>query len=170
MTDSAKPAARRLSHEVIMECDGRTVGRTRNETTVRLLGAGGTTFEIATDEGSYPHGGDASAPSPLALFSASLVTCLMVQIKQFAKRLKIDVRDVHAKARLHWIAEVEGRGPYVSQPVGFAIDIDVDSDASVADLIALIAAAKRGCFVEQTLTRSNTIAHRLKVGDDWIDV
>ncbi len=169
MIDAPDPA-RKLSHEIIMECEGRTVGKTRNETKVTLLGPGGTTFEIATDEGSYPHGGDATAPSPLALFSASLVTCLMVQIKQFAKRLRIDVRDVHAKARLHWIAEVEGRGPYVSQPVGFSIDIDIDSDAPTADIRALVEAARKGCFVEQTLARANDIKHRLKVGDDWIDV
>jgi uncharacterized OsmC-like protein len=170
MTDTPGGSPRRLSHEVIMECEGRTVGRTRNETVVTLLGQGGTRFEIATDEGSYPHGGDASAPSPLALFSASLVTCLMVQVKQFARRLKIEVRDVHARARLHWLAETEGRGPYVSRPVGFSIDLEIDSDAPTASIVELIAAAKQGCFVEQTLARPNTIAHRLKVGDGWIDV
>ena len=169
MSDSPQPP-RRLSHEIIMECEGRTVGKTRNETKVTLLGAGGTTFEIASDEGSYPHGGGATAPSPLALFSASLVTCLLVQIKQFARRLRIEVRDVNARARLHWIAEVEGRGPYVSQPVGFTIDLDIDSDAPTERITELIAAAKMGCFVEQTLARPNDIKHRLKVGDDWIDV
>lgn len=170
MAEREKPEGRRVSHEVVMECVGRTVGRTRNETTVRLLGAGGTTFEIATDEGSYPHGGDASAPSPLALFSAALVTCLMVQVKQFAKRLRLDVRDVRASARLHWIAEMEGRGPYESRPVGFSIDLEVDGEATTDELVRLIDAAKRGCFVEQTLARSNEITHRLKVGDDWIEV
>lgn len=170
MTDATKSGARKLSHEVIMECEGYTVGKTRNETTVRLLGPGGTTFKIATDEGGYPHGGDATAPSPLALFSASLVTCLLVQVKQFAKRLKIEVRDVRAKARLHWVAETEGRGPYVSQPVGFSIDLEVDSDAATDEIIELIAAAKKGCFVEQTLAQPNVIAHRLKVGDSWLDV
>ena len=170
MTDVNQSNPRKLSHEVIMECEGRTVGKTRNEVTVRLLGAGGTTFEIASDEGSYPHGGDASAPSPLALFSAALVTCLLVQVKQFAKRLKIDIRDVQAQARLHWVAETEGRGPYVSHPVGFSIDLDIDSDAPTDEIVALIAAAKKGCFVEQTLAQANDIAHRLKVGDGWIDV
>ena len=169
-TDASQAKLRKLSHEVVMECEGRTVGKTRNETTVRLLGPGNTTFKIASDEGSYPHGGDASAPSPLALFSASLVTCLLVQVKQFAKRLKIEVRDVHAKARLHWVAETEGRGPYVSRPVGFSIDLEVDSDAPTDDIVSLIAAAKKGCFVEQTLAQSNDIAHRLKVGDHWLDV
>lgn len=170
MSDGKQLNPRKLSHEVVMECEGRTVGKTRNETTVRLLGPGGTTFEIASDEGSYPHGGDASAPSPLALFSASLVTCLLVQVKQFAKRLRIDVRDVQAKARLHWVAEMEGRGPYVSRPVGFSIDLEVDSDAPTDEIIKLISAAKKGCFVEQTLARPNSIAHRLRVGDHWLEV
>ena len=170
MSENPTEGVRKLSHEVTMECEGRTVGRTRNETSVTLLGAGGTTFEIATDEGSFPHGGDASAPSPLALFSASLVTCLLVQVKQFARRMRIDIRDVHARARLQWIAETEGRAPYVSRPVGFSIDLDVDSDAPTDEIVALIAAAKQGCFVEQTLARPNIIAHRLKVGDGWIDV
>jgi uncharacterized OsmC-like protein len=170
MAEREGPEGRRLSHEVAMECFGRTVGQTRNETTVRLLGTGGTSFEIATDEGSYPHGGDASAPSPLALFSAALVTCLLVQVKQFAKRMRLDVQEVRASARLEWIAEMEGRGPYESRPVGFSIDLEIDGEATTDERVRLIDAARKGCFVEQTLARPNEIAHRLKVGDGWIDV
>jgi len=34
----------------------------------------------------------------------------------------------------------------------------------------LIAAAKKGCFAEQALTLPCEIGHRLKVGDDWVEV
>ena len=170
MSEQQTPAApRKLSHEVVMEVEGHTVGRFRNETTVRLLGEGGGTFEIATDEGKFPHGGDGSAPPPLAYFAAALVTCLMVQVKAFARRMRIDIRGVRAFNRCQWRAEMEGRGPYVSHPVAFSIDLDIDSDASTEDLLRLIDAAKKGCFVEQTLAVSNDIRHRLKVGDGWVD-
>jgi hypothetical protein len=39
----------------------------------------------------------------------------------------------------------------------------------LADRLRLIEAAKRGYFVEQTLTRPNAIAHRLKDGEVWVD-
>ena len=35
---------------------------------------------------------------------------------------------------------------------------------------ALINAAKKGCFLEQTLGQANTIRHRMKVDDGWVDV
>jgi len=112
MSEQQTPAApRKLSHEVVMEVEGHTVGRFRNETIVRLLGEGGGTFEIATDEGKFPHSGDGSAPPPLAYFAAALVTCLMVQVKAFARRMRIDIRDVKASNRCHWRADFDGRGP-----------------------------------------------------------
>jgi len=34
----------------------------------------------------------------------------------------------------------------------------------------LIAAAKKGCFIEQTLGQKNIINHKLRDGDSWVDV
>ena len=34
----------------------------------------------------------------------------------------------------------------------------------------LIETAKRGCFIEQTLGVPNTIRHRMKTPDGWLDV
>ncbi len=70
----------------------------------------------------------------------------------------------------HWQLQQSGRDPYVSEPVGITIDIEAESEAPVEDLQRLIAAAKQGCFAEKALTQIVPIDHRLKVGDDWIDV
>ena len=63
-----------------------------------------------------------------------------------------------------------GRNPYETEPIGFNLDIELDTDAQLDDQKKLIDAAKKGCFIEQTLGQSNNIGHRLKIGDDWIDV
>ena len=33
-----------------------------------------------------------------------------------------------------------------------------------------IEAAKKGCFIDQTLSVANDVSHRLKVGDDWVEI
>ena len=94
----------------------------------------------------------------------------MTQMRAFAKRLRVPVDNVEIHARLHWEAEQVGREPYVGAPVGFHLDIEVESEASTDDVKRVIAAARKGCFVETTLERTNEITHRLKVGDDWVDI
>ena len=125
-------------------------------------------FELATDEGPF-HGGDGTAPPPLALFTAALTGCLMTQIRAFAKRLKIEIRGLEVGARLHWKGEQEGNAPYVTQPVGFDLDVDIDSDSSAEELRHLLDCAKKGCFIEQTLAQGLTVGHRLKLGGEWHD-
>ena len=34
----------------------------------------------------------------------------------------------------------------------------------------VIDAAKKGCFIDQTMAVANDVGHRLKVGDDWLEV
>ncbi len=63
-----------------------------------------------------------------------------------------------------------GRNPYKTEPIGFDLDIEIDTEASLDDQKKLINAAKKRCFIEQTLGQVNEIGHRLKVGDDWLDV
>jgi len=151
--------------DVIFEGVGRSSGKMRNNISVTWPMMK-ESFELATDEGPF-HGGDGTAPPPLALFTAALTGCLMTQIRAFSKRLKISIRDVEVKAKLHWSGEQEAEGPYESTPVAFDLDIDIDSDASTEDLERLLSAAKKGCFIEQTLAKGLIVGHRLRVGDEW---
>lgn len=153
--------------DVIFEGTGTASGKMRNDIHVEWPMMK-ESFDLATDEGPF-HGGDGTAPPPLALFTAALTGCLMTQIRAFAKRLKIDIGTVEVKARLHWKGEQEGNAPYVTSPVGFHLDIDLDSAASGADQHRLILAAKQGCFIETTLMQGLAVGHRIKVGDDWQD-
>ena len=153
--------------DVIFEGVGRSSGKMRNDISVDWP-AQKESFELATDEGAF-HGGDGTAPPPLALFTAALTGCLMTQIRAFSKRLKIEVRDVEVRARLHWEGEQEGNEPYVTNPVGFGLDVSLDSDASAEDQHRLLDAAKKGCFLEQTLAKGLIVDHRLRINGSWED-
>lgn len=153
--------------DVIFEGVGRSSGKMRNDISVNWP-AQGESFELATDEGPF-HGGDGTAPPPLAHFTAALTGCLMTQIRAFSKRLRIPIRGVKVHTRLHWQGEQEGMEPYVTSPVSFDMDVDIDSDASPEELEKLLNAAKKGCFLEQTLMQGLVVGHRLKVGEDWRD-
>ncbi|MEO1312379.1 MAG: OsmC family protein [Pseudomonadota bacterium] len=153
--------------DVIFEGTGTSSGKMRNDISVQWPMMK-ESFELATDEGPF-HGGDGTAPPPLALFTAALTGCLMTQIRAFAKRLKIELRDVEVKARLHWTGEQEGNEPYVTAPVGFDLDVTLDTDAPADDQHRLLEAAKKGCFLEQTLAQGLIVGHRLRIGDSWQD-
>lgn len=153
--------------DVIFEGVGRSSGKMRNDISVAWPMMK-ESFELATDEGPF-HGGDGTAPPPLALFTAALTGCLMTQIRAFSKRLKIPVGDVDVKARLHWKGTQDGNEPYVTAPVGFDLDVDIGQEAGLNDRLRLIEAAKKGCFIEQTLARGLVVGHRLKDGAEWVD-
>ncbi|MBD3678468.1 MAG: OsmC family protein [Rhodobacteraceae bacterium] len=153
--------------DVIFHGTGRSSGKMRNDISVEWPMMK-ESFELATDEGPF-HGGDGTAPPPLALFTAGLTGCLMTQIRAFSKRLKIPIEGVTVHAKMHWRGEQEGMEPYVTGPVGFHLDVELDSDASLEDRMRLLAAAKKGCFIEQTLAEGVIVGHRLKDGDDWVD-
>ncbi len=154
--------------DVIFEGKGTASGKMRNDISVEWPMMK-ESFELATDEGPF-HGGDGTAPPPLALFTAALTGCLMTQIRAFAKRLKIELTGLEVGARLHWKGEQMGNDPYVTAPVAFSLDVEVDSSASEDDLRRLIAAAKKGCFIEQTLAEGIVVGHRLKLGGEWHEV
>jgi uncharacterized OsmC-like protein len=151
--------------EVIFEGVGRSSGKMRNDISVTWPMMK-ESFELATDEGPF-HGGDGTAPPPLALFTAALTGCLMTQIRAFSKRLDVPIGAVEVRAKLHWEGEQEGNDPYVTNPVGFSLDVNLGSDASASDQHRLLSAAKKGCFIEQTLAKGLIVDHRLKIGDDW---
>ncbi|MCZ6591148.1 MAG: OsmC family protein [Alphaproteobacteria bacterium] len=153
--------------DITFDCDAHGVGKMRCEMEVRMLNPEKLEWEFASDEYGT-HGGDGTAPLPIAYFMAGLTSCLMTQFRAFAKRLRVDVRDVKIHCDCAWQATMRGREPYVSQPNGFNMDITVDSDASFEDLKRVIDAAKLGCFIEQSINCD--IGHRLKVGDEWVAV
>lgn len=156
------------SFDVIFEGVGRSTGKMRNDISVEWPMMK-EKFELATDEGPF-HGGDGTAPPPLALFTAALTGCLMTQIRAFAKRLNVPIQAVEVSAKLHWKGEQVGGEPYVTAPVGFSLDVDIDGDASDDDLLRLLEAAKKGCFIEQTLAQGLIVGHRLKSAQGgWID-
>ena len=151
--------------DVVFEGTGRSSGKMRNDISVEWPMMK-ESFELATDEGPF-HGGDGSTPPPLALFTAALTGCLMTQIRVFAKRLRIELTSVEVHAKLHWKGEQEGSEPYVTAPVGFDLDVDIDSPASEAELKTLLNHAKKGCFIEQTLAQGLAVGHRLKIDGEW---
>ena len=153
--------------EVAFTCRGTATGKMRNELDVTMVKPFEERFTLASDEGAF-HGGDGSAPPPLALFVAGLTGCLMTQIRAFAKRLGVTVDDLDVECRVVWNWAKAGR-VYETGPKSFEIDVLLDSPDPVEDRLALIEAAKKGCFIEQTLGRANTIRHRLNVGDGFVD-
>ena len=153
---------------VQFNCDGRATGKIRNELRVTMVRPFEETFDLASDEGGF-HGGDGTAPPPLALFVAGLAGCLMTQIRAFGKRLGVPVEGLRTETRAIWSWQKDGR-VYQTAPEGFEIDIFLDSAVSDDAKAALIAAAQKGCFLEQTLGRGNTIRHRLATADGFLDL
>lgn len=162
MTDQATK-----TFDVIFEGKGVATGKMRNDISVEWPMMK-ESFELATDEGPF-HGGDGTAPPPLALFTAALTGCLMTQIRAFAKRLKTPVGTVAVNARLHWKGEQIGNDPYVTAPVSFTLDVDLDSAATAEQQRELLAAATKGCFIEQSLAEGVVVGHRLKLNNEWHD-
>lgn len=153
--------------EVRFDCRGQATGKMRNELAVSMVTPMTEHFTLATDEGPF-HGGDATAPPPLALFVGGLTGCIMTQLRAFAKRMNVEITDLKVETRVIWQWTPHDR-IYETAPKSLEIDVLLDSPNSTDEQLALIAAAKKGCFVEQTLGQSNTIRHRLKSGDGWVD-
>ncbi len=155
--------------QVQFDCQGQAVGKMRNELEVSMkLPFEEGPFVMATDEGSF-HGGDATAPPPLALFVAGLTGCIMTQVRAFAKRLDVNLSDLNVVTRVKWDWEAKGK-IYETAPHSFEIDVDIESDDPSEKIVELINAAKKGCFIEQTLGRQNSIRHRMKTANGWIEV
>ena len=159
-----------LPDEAIVKftCFGRAVGKMRNELKVDMVSPMKETFHLATDEGSF-HGGDATAPPPLALFIASLTGCIMTQIRAFSKRMKIEINDLNIDSRITWKWK-KLDNIYETAPESFELDVFIESTEPLERVKKLISAAKKGCFIEQTLGQKNVINHKLKCGENWVDV
>ena len=169
--DSGDKMAKGKEHtfSLVFDCTGRGVGKLRNEMTVRLVEPELIEWEMASDEHGF-HGGEGTAPLPVAYFAAGLTSCFMTQVRAFAKRMRIPLNNVWVYCRCEWKGTQSGRDPYVSAPVGFHMDIELDSDASLEDQKRLLDAAQKGCFIEAMMRQPNTITHRLKTAEGWEDV
>jgi uncharacterized OsmC-like protein len=146
----------------------KSVGKMRTEIQVETANTGA--WDLATDEGAL-HGGDATAPPPLALFVASLASCLSTQIRAFAKRMDIQVTSVEISGTSRWVALTAGaREPYRSESRGIELRVTLSGDHSADEAHRLVDAAKEGCFVEQTIDQETKIEHLLAVEGRWVSV
>lgn len=145
----------------------KSAGKMRVEIHVATQNTG--EWDLATDEGPF-HGGDSTAPPPLALFAASLAGCLSTQIRAFARKLRTDVQSVEITGVVRWVAMTEGREPYRSECRGIELKIELTGDHTVEEARKLVAAAQQGCFVERSVENATQIDHLLKVDGDWLPV
>lgn len=153
----------------VFDCEARAVGdRFRSEISVTLHKPEHLTWELATDEYGF-QGGDGTAPVPMAYFMAGLTSCLLTQLRVFAKKLRIDMREAKVACHAEWEATARGREPYVSMPKSVHMDIDFASAAPLAERQRLIDAAKGACFIEAILREPMNITHRLNTEEGWID-
>jgi uncharacterized OsmC-like protein len=153
---------------VTFKCAGNATGKMRNDLDVKMVEPFEEQFTLATDEGPF-HGGDATAPPPLALFVGGLTGCIMTQLRAFAKRMDVIIDDLQVETTVKWKWMPKGR-IYETAPESFDIDILLSSSSETNRQIELVNAAKKGCFVEQTLSVPNTITHRIKTDQGFINV
>ncbi|MEM9580438.1 MAG: OsmC family protein [Pseudomonadota bacterium] len=149
-------------------CKGQATGKMRNELDVTMTEPMVERFALATDEGPF-HGGDATAPPPLALFVGGLTGCIMTQLRAFAKRMDVTIDDLRVETTVKWGWEPRDK-IYETHPQSFAIDIFLESPSPMKDQVDLVNAARKGCFVEQTLGQANTITHRIRTPDGFLRI
>lgn len=152
--------------EVVFTCSGKATGKMRNNLDVKMTEPMLEEFALATDEGPF-HGGEASAPPPLALFIGGLTGCIMTQLRAFGRRMNVEINDLQVDCTIAWQWTPKDR-IYETAPKTFDLKIYLDSPNSTEEQVALIQAARKGCFVEQTLGQSNKITHRLKTKEGYI--
>lgn len=152
--------------EVVFTCSGQATGKMRNDLNVKMVEPMLEEFTLATDEGPF-HGGDATAPPPLALFIGGMTGCIMTQLRAFAKRMDVEITDLHVDCKIVWQWTPKDR-IYETAPKSFDLEITMESPNPVEEQVALIQAARKGCFIEQTLGRSNKITHRLKTESGFL--
>lgn len=151
---------------VTFELEGYSSGKRRNDVKVGMVAPERLQlWDLASDEGRF-HGGDETAPKPLALFTAGVVTCFMTQLRTFARQCGVRVTNLDARARFEWVAKRHGQEPYTAHPEKFTIDIEFETDASLDAQKRLIKAASAGCFAEQVMSVSPI--HRLRHNGEWV--
>ena len=153
---------------VTFKCSGKATGKMRNDLDVHMVEPMEEHFTLATDEGPF-HGGDATAPPPLALFVGGMTGCIMTQLRAFARRMDVVIDDLRVETTVRWGWVPKGK-IYETRPQSFEIDVFLESEADLDQQIALIQAARKGCFIEQTLGQKNSINHRLRTPQGFLRV
>lgn len=105
---------------------------------------------------------------PLCIFATGVATCFMTQVRNFSRKRGVQVDGLKVAGTFEWefIVGPSPSEPYTAAPGAVVLDIEMDTQASLDDQKALIAAAARGCFAEAML--SVPVLHRLKSGDGWV--
>lgn len=155
--------------EIQVHSTAVAVGKMRNEIEVYAKFGKDVRFNLPTDEGEF-HGGESTAPPPLAYFCAGLTGCFMTQVRAFAKKLRVPLDGLKVEGSYHWRAHLQDNAPYVGAPVAFDLDIEIDSPAPVEDIVKLVQAAKEGCFIEQTMRTANSIGHRVTLRGETLEM
>ena len=151
---------------VTFEIEGYASGKRRNDVKVGMVQPERLKiWDIASDEGKF-HGGDEEAPAPLALFTASVVTCFMTQLRTFARQCGVEFQGLKTNGKFEWVAKRNGQEPYTAHPNQFTLDIEFETASSLDAQKHLVRAAAKGCFVEQVLAVS--LVHRLRHGNEWV--
>jgi len=151
---------------VTFELEGYASGKRRNDVKVGMVAPERLLlWDLASDEGKF-HGGDETAPKPLALFTAGVVTCFMTQMRTFARQCGVKVTGLKTRARFAWVAKRRGQEPYTAHPEKFTIDIEFETDATLEAQKRVIEAASKGCFAEQVM--SVPVVHRLHHNGEWV--
>jgi organic hydroperoxide reductase OsmC/OhrA len=151
---------------VVFELSGKASGKRRNNVQVGMLEPKSLLmWDLSSDEAPF-HGGDESAPEPLGLFVAGVVTCFMTQMRTFARQCGVSVTGLSTKARFEWYARREGQAPYTAHAGQFNLDVKFDTEAPLQAQKELIRVAARACFAEQVL--STPVKHRLWHGGEWV--
>ncbi|WP_206995801.1 OsmC family protein [Trinickia mobilis] len=156
-----------MTFPVSFELEGYASGKRRNDVKVGMVEPERLQlWDLASDEGRF-HGGDETAPKPLALFTAGVVTCFMTQLRTFARQCGVSVTGLKTNAKFEWVAKRSGKNdPYEAHPNRFTLDIEFETDSPLEAQKRLVRTAARGCFAEQIL--SVDLIHRLRHEGEWV--
>jgi uncharacterized OsmC-like protein len=158
-----------LSGSVLIrfELSGVASGKRRNDVKVGMVQPHRLKlWDIASDEAPF-HGGDESAPKPLSIFFAGIVTCFMTQIRTFALPCGVKVNGLKVNASIDWTLLRDGMKPYMAKTGQIIFNIEMDTDAPLQAQQLLVRAAAKGCFAEASLRE--VPLHRLLYQGEWVE-
>ena len=149
------------------ELSGVASGKRRNDVKVGMAQPHRLKlWDIASDEAPF-HGGDESAPKPLSIFFAGIVTCFMTQMRTFARPCGVEVRGLKVDASIDWTLLRDGMKPYTAKTGPIIFNIELDTDAPLEAQQQLVRTAAKGCFAEASLREAPL--HRLLYQGEWLE-
>jgi len=114
---------------------------------------GSATFEIVSDEGKTV-GGEGTAPTPLAYFTAGVAFCLMTHITGFLKRRPLAISRLRVELRANYwtkLGHVSDAGEPEGGCSGFDVCVLLESSEPPEALRELIVMCERACIASQTV-------------------